>query len=120
MCADRYSCADTRGKDAINLMRSRLTCCKLQAWLIESDRLRKIINTSRKEDFTLDLETDVTPFVSHNTSSKDANNVDALSVQAEVFIGKKSLLQEASLGTDDDYIDLTIMNSSNPLFPDYA
>ena len=46
--------------------------------------------------------------------------MDALSVQAEIFIGKKTLLKEAKLGTDDDYINLTVMNSSNPLFPDYA
>lgn len=92
----------------------------MQAWLIESDRLRKIINSTQKEDLAVDLESDVTPFVSYNTRSKDANNVDALSVQAEIFIGKKTLLKEAKLGTDDDYINLTVMNSSNPLFPDYA
>ena len=97
-----------------------LTELKLQAWLVESNRLRRIINTDKKEDFAIDLETDVTPFVSHDTDSKDANNVNALSVQAEVFIGKKTLLQDAALGTKDDYISLTIMDSSNPLFPDYA
>lgn len=92
----------------------------MQAWLIESDRLRKIITSTKKEDLAIDLESDVTPFVAYNTDSKDANSVDALSVQAEVFIGKRSLLNDAKLGTDDDYINLTVMNSSNPLFPDYA
>lgn len=92
----------------------------MQAWLIESDRLRKIITSTAKEDLAIDLESDVTPFVAYKTDSKDANNVDALSVQAEVFIGKRSLLNDAKLGTDDDYINLTVMNSSNPLFPDYA
>jgi hypothetical protein len=93
---------------------------KLQAWLVESDRNRKIINTNRAEDFTIDLESDVSPFVAHDTSSSTANNKNALAAQAEVFIGKKTLLQEAALGKADDYIKLTIMNSGNPLFPDYA
>lgn len=93
---------------------------QFQSWLIESDRLRKIINSTDQADLEIDLESDVTPFVAYNTSSQKANVEGSLQAQAEVFIGKKTLLQDIKNDPPGEYVDLTVMNSSNPLFPDYA
>ncbi|KAH8882535.1 hypothetical protein GQ53DRAFT_753584 [Thozetella sp. PMI_491] len=88
------------------------------AWIIESDKLRKIEELGD----SVDLETDVTPFVAY---AQDADsNSDILNNQAENYIGLKTPLAEwqgehARRG-DADRVPLTVMNSSNPLFADYA
>lgn len=88
------------------------------AWVVESDKLRKIDEL----DASIDIETDVSPFVAY---SNDTSNGDLLNNQAENYIGQKVELSkwtEPTLpGTDlKDRVPLTVMNSSNPLFADYA
>ncbi len=88
------------------------------AWVIESDKLRKI----EELDASIDLETDVTPFVAYGGDA--AGNGDILNNQAENYIGFKVPLAnwkgETARSGDPDRVALTVMNSSNPLFADYA
>jgi hypothetical protein len=89
------------------------------AWVIESDKLRKI----EELDSSIDLETDVTPFVAFSGDEK--TNEDILNNQAEKYIGLKVPLSEWSEKTTPgvdgkDRVPLTVMNSSNPVFADYA
>lgn len=87
---------------------------EFQSWIIESDVIRKITEIPD----TVDLETEVSPFVSY---SGDANAPDSLKTQAEIFLGQKIDLAGWREGDPSrKHTKLTIMNSSNPLFPDYA
>ena len=84
------------------------------AWVIESDRLSKIEDL----DVSVDLETDITPFVAY---SNDADtNSDILNNQAENYIGLKTPLATWKENTTAQRVQLTVMNTSNPLFADYA
>lgn len=87
-----------------------------KTWVIESDSIRHI--TSLK-DPDLDIESDLAPFVSYVDGNSGDPNV--LSAQTEVFLGQKfdDLQKYARLGPHSNP-RLTLMNSSNPLFPDYA
>ena len=97
-----------------------LTLSQFQAWVIESDRLRPLGELN--QDDTIDLETDVTPFVAYDgdPATFDPNVPDAFHLQAEVFIGKKTALADWKEDASGRSINLTTMSSSNPLFPDYA
>ncbi|ORY08609.1 hypothetical protein BCR34DRAFT_603467 [Clohesyomyces aquaticus] len=90
---------------------------QFQSWVIESDRLRRI--NEIPDD--VDLEVDVSPFVAYDG---DPDDPTALENQAEVFIGKQNMHSgwpDQGGWTEDfspeaKFFDLTIMNSSNPLF----
>lgn len=85
-----------------------------QGWVIESDVMRKITEIPD----TVDLQSDVAPFVSYAGKPGDKA---ALLAQAEVFLGQKFDLEGWSeVSTARERVKLTVMNSSNPLFPDYA
>ncbi|KAK5455897.1 hypothetical protein LTS15_005215 [Exophiala xenobiotica] len=91
------------------------------AWVIESDKLWKV----EQLDSSIDLATDVTPFVAY--AGDETNNGDILNNQAENYIGLKIPLDQWSELTkpggkepDLDRVPLTVMNSSNPVFADYA
>lgn len=85
------------------------------AWVIESDRLRKLGQLPTD----LDLETEVTPFVAY--PEKDAEtNAELLDNQAEMFIGYKAPLKGWQEDAQAERVPLTTMNSSNPVFADYA
>jgi hypothetical protein len=88
--------------------------------VIESDRLRPLEELNK--DDGIDLETDVTPFVAYDgdKGTFDPNVPDAFHQQAEVFIGKKTPLESWNEDPTGSPIDLTTMNSSNPLFADYV
>lgn len=80
----------------------------VEAWVVESDRLRNIGDT---EDLgrEIDLQVDVSPYVD------GSGTIDA---QAEVFIGWKG----PAVGWAEQKkprVPLTVLSSSNPLFPDY-
>jgi hypothetical protein len=94
-----------------------------QSWVIESDRLQHVDDIP--DD--VDLEVDVTPFVQYEG---DAQKDGVLATQAEIFLGsrtKHSGWQDqpggwreglAPPGKTAQHLDgLTIMNSTNPLFP---
>jgi hypothetical protein len=99
-----------------------------QTWVVESNRVRKIQDV---ED-TVDIEVEVSPFIRGNT---DPNNPDwkkVLEHQVEICLGKRNeysgwptagnLWSEKEQGIDGevDFMDLTILGSSNPVFPDYV
>ncbi|KAF1950576.1 hypothetical protein CC80DRAFT_496806 [Byssothecium circinans] len=87
------------------------------AWVVESDKLRKVDDL----DSSVDLETDVTPFVAYAGDATTNKNI--LDDQAENYIGLKTPLAswtETAEAGATDRVPLTIMNSSNPLFADYA
>lgn len=80
----------------------------VEAWVVESDRLRNINNTEDLGRDT-DLQVDVSPYVDGSGS---------IATQAEVFIGWKG---PAAGWTEQDKprVPLTVLSSSNPLFADY-
>jgi hypothetical protein len=85
----------------------------LTAWVIESDRMWNISDLGPD----VDLETDVTPFVSY--VSGDESNPDVLNKQASVYIGAKyPLASWTEQGSNVPRVPLTVMNSSNFCFAD--
>ena len=86
----------------------------VQGWVIESDVVRKITEIT---DPAVDLQSDVSPFVSYAGSPSDSA---ALRNQAEIFLGQKFHLPGWREDNSRKHTKLTVMNSSNPLFPDYA
>jgi hypothetical protein len=88
---------------------------RASAWVVESDKLRKIDML----DDSVDLLTDVTPFVAYSGGLDTNENI--LNNQAEIYIGQKTPLpQWTETNSRDDRVPLSIMNSSNPLFADYS
>lgn len=87
---------------------------KYQSWVVESDAVRKI--KTIPDD--VDLESEVSPFVSYEGDSAD---LGVLKAQTEVFIGQKFPLPWHEDTTRKHLTGgLTVLTSSNPLFPDYA
>ncbi|KAL8769553.1 MAG: hypothetical protein Q9209_004484 [Squamulea sp. 1 TL-2023] len=83
------------------------------AWVIESDRLWNIDELGPE----VDLETDVSPFVSYTEG--DERSPDVLNKQASVYIGAKFPAKGwKELGKQVPRTELTIMNSSNFCFAD--
>lgn len=85
-----------------------------QSWVVESNVIRKVTAIT---DDSVDLESDVAPFVHYEGSSKAGN---VLNAQTENFLGQKFDLIGYDKAPARGYTELTVMNSSNPLFPDYA
>ncbi|KAL8927115.1 MAG: hypothetical protein Q9208_002499 [Pyrenodesmia sp. 3 TL-2023] len=83
------------------------------AWIIESDRLWNMDELGPD----VDLETDVSPFVSYTDGDEDLP--DALSKQASFYIGAKVPAKGWSETADSvPRTPLTVMNSSNFCFAD--
>jgi hypothetical protein len=95
-----------------------LTNVQFRSWLIESDRLRQVVDLKTLEDLNVDLESEVSPFL--NGDIKSADDPQVLNLQAEVFIGKKTELKTLKLGQSAGTVNLNIIGSNNPLFVDYA
>jgi hypothetical protein len=99
-----------------------------QTWVVESNRVRKIQDV---ED-TVDIEVEVSPFIRGNTDPSDPDWKKVLEHQAEICLGKRneysgwpttgSLWSEKEQGVEGevDFMDLTVLGSSNPVFPDYV
>ncbi|GAO17330.1 uncharacterized protein UV8b_05560 [Ustilaginoidea virens] len=111
---------------------------KFAAWVVESDRMWDL----KDLDVDVDLQTDVSPFIAAGDGSNDE---DTVSKQAEVFIGKKTPLQEwdelyePPSAVKEGYViefdcvkdkppqpqaarflpHFSLLSSSNPLFADY-
>jgi hypothetical protein len=97
-----------------------------QTWVVESNRVRKIQDV----DDTVDIEVEVSPFIRGNTDPTNLNWEQVLEHQAEICLGKRneysgwpstaSLWTEQEQGVDGEveFIDLTILGSSNQVFPD--
>jgi hypothetical protein len=86
---------------------------EFQSWIVESDAVRFITDIGQE----VDLESDVAPFVSYDGNP---DNPDVLNSQTEVFLGQKFDLVGWGEAKAKNHTRLTLMNSSNPLFPDYA
>ncbi|KIX05658.1 uncharacterized protein Z518_03630 [Rhinocladiella mackenziei CBS 650.93] len=97
---------------------------EFQTWIIESNRKRKVQDIPD----SVDLEVDTTPFVADDPTGDQDRILEA---QAEVFIGQRhqysgwgsgnSAWNEQESSTNSpNFIDLTVLGSSNPLFPDYV
>ncbi|KAG8533527.1 uncharacterized protein KY384_001267 [Bacidia gigantensis] len=96
----------------------------VKAWIVESDRVRKVDELSQfaTNDGAdkVDLQVDVSPFVTSSLQKlEDAPNL-SLDAQAEIFIG---ICQDAQgwqeRGKQVDRAGLTVTSSSNQLFPDF-
>jgi hypothetical protein len=81
-----------------------------QAWVIESDYLWDLDNIDPKYD----LQVDMAPFVV-GVPGKDPN----IEQQAEVFIGRKTPLEEWTENTNGNPPDISLLRSSNQLFADF-
>lgn len=87
---------------------------EFQSWIVESDSVRKI--KTIPDD--VDLESDISPFVSYEGNPGD---LEVLKAQTEVFIGQKFPLPWQEDAIRPHLLGgLTVLTSSNPLFPDYA
>ncbi|RPB06358.1 hypothetical protein P167DRAFT_610131 [Morchella conica CCBAS932] len=83
----------------------------LQAWVIESDRKRLIDDL----DATVDLQTDVSPFIDPGGANTDPD----ISTQAEVFIGYRADASGWKEDPDASRVPLCLVNSANHLFADF-
>lgn len=90
------------------------------AWIIESDRLRSIDDLPLKDDFgqDFDIERQVAPFVRYPKDGKTQSGL--LNSQAEQYIGYRVPLDKWSEDVSAARVNLTAMNSSNPMFVDCA
>ena len=90
----------------------RSKCKEYQAWVIESNYRWAL------DDIPLDydLEVDVSPFVVGVAGQGDEQTIVQ---QAEVFIGRKTPLEEWSESTDAQSADITLLRSGNQLFADF-
>ncbi|KAI1270209.1 hypothetical protein F5Y18DRAFT_367534 [Xylariaceae sp. FL1019] len=94
---------------------------ELQAWVIESDHLWKLDDIP--DDLDHDLQTEMAPFVvgASDISTDDGTSNVNIELQAEVFIGRKTLLEDWSSldGENATFADISLLRSSNPLFADF-
>ncbi|KAH6649284.1 hypothetical protein F5144DRAFT_634378 [Chaetomium tenue] len=98
--------------DSIDPPTAKSSFKEYQAWVIESDYLWKLDCISPEHD----LEVDMAPFLMGVANGADADIVQ----QAEVFIGRKTPLEEWKPSSDDRYIDnLSLLRSNNQLFADF-
>ena len=89
----------------------------VKVWIIESDRVSNIDEL----DNSVDLQTDVSPFITSFLRDNQTAQQIEIGEQAEIFIGHK---QDAHNWTEDkakqfERVRLSMLNSSNQLFPDY-
>ncbi|GKZ23915.1 hypothetical protein AbraIFM66951_009149 [Aspergillus brasiliensis] len=89
----------------------------VQAWVVYSDWMRTIDKLDDTDDRPLDLQVDVSPYLS--TRSNQTNQPPSIDQQAEVFIGGRSNATKKDYEKPRDRVSLTVLNSSNQLFPDY-
>ena len=82
---------------------------EFQGWILESDRLRDFDNLGPTDD----IEVDMAPFVQGSSDDLDG--------QAEIFIGVQlDAAGWTESGTGVTRIPVSVLNSSNQLFADYA
>jgi hypothetical protein len=85
------------------------------AWVVESNRLRNLSEL----DPNTDLQTEVSPFVAYQNQDATTNTA-LLDNQAEKYIGYRTSLKGWGENAKASRVPLTTMNSTNPLFADYA
>ncbi|KAF3083866.1 hypothetical protein TWF102_000582 [Orbilia oligospora] len=91
----------------------------VQAWVVEGDRLRNIDNLPAD----IDLQVDVSPFITSSVNLAEVQDLKKISIeqQAEIFIGYKEDATTWSEDLEKKYprVRLSILNSTNQLFPDF-
>ena len=89
----------------------------VQSWIIESDKTYSIDELGPE----VDLQVDVSPFVTSFLDKNQSPDQISINKQAEVFIGSCSDARGWREGEQDDdsRVELTVASSSNPLFLDY-
>lgn len=87
----------------------------LEGWVVESDRVRLLDQIPD----SVDLQVDVSPYILSSTSEEDPAQI-SINKQAEIFVGyKEGAADWKELGAEKTRVDLSLLNSSNQLFPDY-
>lgn len=88
----------------------------VQGWVVESDRVRILDDL----DDAVDLQVDVSPYIlSSQGNATDPANID-IGQQAEIFVGyKEDAATWREPGSTEPRVNLSLLNSSNQLFPDY-
>ena len=86
------------------------------AWIVESDRSRTIEDSGL---LTADLQVDVSPFITNQSTSPTSPGNISIGEQAEVFIGYKTAARGWGEDPTAHRADLTVVSASNQLFPDY-
>lgn len=96
--------------DTISPADAKIYFKEYEAWVVESDYLWKL------DDIPLDydLQVDVSPFVVGIAG--DHTNIEQ---QAEVFIGRKTPLDQWSENPNVEYANISLLRSSNQLFADF-
>lgn len=97
-------------KDTIRPESARDSFREYEAWVIESDFLWKLDDIPAHYD----LQVDVSPFILGGLGG----DVD-IREQAEVFIGRKTPLQEWDSNSQVHHVNLSLLGSSNQLFADF-
>ncbi|KAI0156928.1 hypothetical protein GGR57DRAFT_74780 [Xylariaceae sp. FL1272] len=94
---------------------------ELQAWVVESDHLWGLDEIP--DDLEHDLQTEMAPFVvgTSDTSTDDETANVNIELQAEVFIGRKTPLEDWTglEGENATFADISLLRSSNQLFADF-
>ncbi|KAF5575311.1 hypothetical protein FPANT_11395 [Fusarium pseudoanthophilum] len=102
--------------DVYNARPVNYTIPEVEAWVVESDTLQMIDDL--EED--VDLQVDVSPFIGSTEQNAKHPGKTSINEQVEVFIGKKLTAASWSETTPPTpAVDLSLLNSSNHLFPDY-
>lgn len=88
-----------------------------EAWVIESDKQRKLGDPTKPENLPsdIDLQVEVAPFISAPLKKGKDVSIDE---QAEVFIGSKTPMSRWT-EPGDVRSPVTVLNGGNMLFPDY-
>jgi hypothetical protein len=86
-----------------------------QSWIVESDRVSNINDS----DFPDDVEVERAPFINHHDLDPKGGRI--IEGQAETFIGRKTLVSQWDpvQAASATRIDLNVVASANPLFPDF-
>ncbi|KAF2257917.1 hypothetical protein CC78DRAFT_527127 [Lojkania enalia] len=104
------------------------TLPQFQTWIVESNRVRRIQDIPD----TVDIEVEVSPFIRGNIDPNDPDWRTVLEQQAELCLGKRNEYsgwpedeaswseEERGIEGEDDFMTLTVLGSSNPVFPDYT
>ena len=88
-----------------------------RAWVLDGDRLQLLdsIPLNWPDGQKVDLQTDVSPFVQSLPTSKNTD----IEQQAEVFVGRKTDIDDWLEDPNASSVPISLLNSSNDLFADY-
>lgn len=91
----------------------------VEAWVVYSDWMRTIDELDDTNARPLDLQVDVSPYLSTKLPDQDEEQPPSIDQQAEVFIGGRTKATKEDYDKPRNSVSLGVLNSSNQLFPDY-